>query len=91
MNLRERCVFPRGMKIIPLATKVMGATGDLSLVLRALGHTNAQTAMIYQHPSLETVRSVVNDQLGRDVGPMLVRHIPRHTVVMWTGGSAVSN
>ena len=64
------------------ATKVMGATGDLSLVMRALGHTNAQTAMIYQHPSLETVRSVVNDHLGHNVGPMLIRHIPRHTVVM---------
>jgi integrase len=42
------------------ATKVMGATGDLSLVMRSLGHTSAQTAMIYQHPSLETVRAIVN-------------------------------
>jgi integrase len=42
------------------ATKVMGATGDLSLVMRVLGHSNAQTAMIYQHPSLETVRAIVN-------------------------------
>lgn len=42
------------------ATRVMGATGDLSLVMRALGHSNAQTAMIYQHPSLEIVRSVIN-------------------------------
>lgn len=38
------------------ATKVMGATGDLALVMRVLGHTNAQTAMIYQHPCLERVR-----------------------------------
>jgi len=60
------------------ATKVMGATGDLSLVMRALGHTNAQTAMIYQHPSLETVRNVVN----KIPGSMLPRHNPRHTVVM---------
>ena len=42
------------------ATKVMGATGDLALVMRVLGHTNAQTAMIYQHPSFERVRVVVN-------------------------------
>ena len=60
------------------ATKVMGATGDLSLVMRALGHTNAQTAMIYQHPSLETVRSIVND----NPGPTQSRHNPRHTAVM---------
>jgi len=60
------------------ATKVMGATGDLSLVMRALGHTNAQTAMIYQHPSLERVRTVVNE----NPLAMQPRHIPRHTVVM---------
>jgi integrase len=57
------------------ATKVMKATGDLSLVMRALGHSSAQTAMIYQHPSLETVRSVINDE--HDVVP--VRHNSRHT------------
>ena len=60
------------------ATKVMGSTGDLSLVMRALGHSNAQTAMIYQHPSLETIRTVVNENHG----PMLSRHSPRHTAVM---------
>jgi integrase len=42
------------------ATKVMGATGDLSLVMRAMGHSSPQAAMIYQHPSLETVRAIVN-------------------------------
>jgi len=42
------------------ATRVMKATGDLSLVMRTLGHSSAQTAMIYQHPSLETVRAIVN-------------------------------
>ncbi|MCU1226503.1 MAG: site-specific recombinase XerD [Edaphobacter sp.] len=57
------------------ATKVMGATGDLSLVMRALGHSNAQTAMIYQDPSLETVRSVVND--NQVTTPS--RHNSRHT------------
>ncbi len=56
------------------ATKVMGATGDLALVMRALGHSNAQTAMIYQHPSLEIVRSVIND----DHDPASERHNSRH-------------
>ncbi|MBS1799674.1 MAG: tyrosine-type recombinase/integrase [Acidobacteria bacterium] len=60
------------------ATKIMGATGNLSLVMRALGHTNAQTAMIYQHPSLETVRNVVNE--NHLVIPL--SHNSRHTVVM---------
>ncbi len=63
------------------ATQVMGATGDLSLVMRALGHTNAQTAMIYQHPSLEKVRAVVNERpslASPKKGPVLVRHNSRH-------------
>jgi len=63
------------------ATKVMGETGDLSLVMRALGHTNAQTAMIYQHPSLETVRAIVNERkrpASKKKGPRLVRHKLRH-------------
>lgn len=59
------------------ATKVMGATGDLSLVMRALGHSSAQTAMIYQHPSLETVRSIINEEHAPD----LTRHNSRHTDV----------
>ena len=64
------------------ATKVMGASGDLSLVMRALGHTNAQTAMIYQHPSLENVRKIVNERpqpASKKQGPALLRHNPRHT------------
>jgi site-specific recombinase XerC len=66
------------------ATKVMKATGDLSLVMRALGHSNAQTAMIYQHPSLETVRSVIND--GHEAAPE--RHNSRHTAA---GGQDVGS
>jgi site-specific recombinase XerD len=61
------------------ATKVMGATGDLSLVMRALGHSSAQTAMIYQHPSLERVRDVVNEGYAAET---LSRHNSRHTAIM---------
>jgi integrase len=70
------------------ATKVLGSSGDLSLVMRALGHTNAQTAMIYQHPSLETVRKIVNERpepASKKQGPMLVRHNSRHS----TGNGAM--
>ncbi len=68
------------------ATKIMGATGDLSLVMRALGHTNAQTAMIYQHPSLERVRAVVNENplaARQTPRPFLVRH--NHVTCTKTG------
>lgn len=64
------------------ATKVLAATGNLSLVMRTLGHSNAQTAMIYQHPSMEDVREVVNARpapASPKLGPVRVRHNPRHT------------
>jgi integrase len=41
-------------------TKLLANTGNLSLVMRAMGHSSAQTAMIYQHPDLEMVRTVMN-------------------------------
>jgi hypothetical protein len=50
--------------------------------MRTLGHSNAQTAMIYQHPSMEDVREVVNARplpASRKLGPVLVGHNPRHT------------
>jgi integrase len=64
------------------ATNLMTATGNLPLVMRTLGHTNAQTAMIYQHPSMEDVREVVNARPlspAPKPGPVLVRHNSRHT------------
>jgi hypothetical protein len=51
----ERCLFMRNSIAHFLRVK-----HDLALVMRALGHTNARTAMIPQHPSLERVRSIVN-------------------------------
>jgi integrase len=68
------------------ATKIMGATGDLSLVMLALGHSSAQTAMIYQHPRLETVRSVINEKPG----PTSARHKSRHTTADGQNADAVS-
>ena len=56
--------------------------GNLSLVMRPLGHSNAQTAMIYQHPSMEDVREVVNARplaASPKLGSVLVRHNPRHS------------
>jgi integrase len=64
------------------ATKLLTATGNVSLVMRTLGHSNAQTAMIYQHPNIEDVRQVVNARPlapAPKPGPVLVRHNPRHT------------
>jgi integrase len=56
------------------ATHALAATGNLAVVMRAMGHSSAQTAMIYQHPNLELVRQAVD---ARNVGAA-ERHNLRH-------------
>jgi integrase len=42
-------------------TRVLKKTGNLKLVMQAMGHVDVKTAMKYQHPELEIVRSALND------------------------------
>ena len=58
-------------------TKLLACTGNLSLVMRAMGHSSVQTAMIYQHPDLEMVRDVMNERKE----PGGSRHNSRHSAV----------
>lgn len=41
-------------------TRVLQGTGNLAVVMRAMGHSSPSTAMKYQHPELEQVRRVLN-------------------------------
>ena len=41
-------------------TRVLQGTGNLAVVMRAMGHGSPSTAMKYQHPELEQVRRVLN-------------------------------
>jgi len=41
-------------------TRVLQGTGNLAVVMRAMGHGGPATAMKYQHPELEQVRRVLN-------------------------------
>lgn len=43
-------------------TRVYQGTGNLAAVMRSMGHRDVRTAMKYQHPDLEQVRMVVNQQ-----------------------------
>jgi integrase len=42
-------------------TRVLNKTGNLKLVMQTMGHVDVKTAMKYQHPELEIVRSALND------------------------------
>ncbi len=51
-------------------TAAYGATGNLAMVMKVMGHTDPRTAMHYQHPVLDAVREAI-DQRN-------LRHKPRH-------------
>lgn len=36
-------------------TRALAATGNPAAVMKAMGHASAQSAMIYQHPSLDLI------------------------------------
>jgi len=42
-------------------TRVLKQTGNLKLVMQSMGHVDVKTAMKYQHPELDIVRSALND------------------------------
>jgi site-specific recombinase XerD len=42
-------------------TRVLKKTGNLKLVMEAMGHVDVKTAMKYQHPELDIVRSALNE------------------------------
>ncbi len=44
------------------ATHALAATGNLAAVMKAMGHSSAQTAMIYQHPGLEAIRKAMDEK-----------------------------
>ncbi len=52
-------------------TAVYEATGNLALVMKAMGHSDVRTAMRYQHPALDSLREVI-DQRN-------LRHNSRHS------------
>ena len=58
-------------------TKLLESTGNLSLVMRAMGHSSVQTTMIYQHPDLEIIRTVMDG----DTNESRPRHNSRHSDV----------
>jgi len=43
-------------------TAVYEATGNLALVMKAMGHSDVRTAMRYQHPALDSLREVIDQR-----------------------------
>ena len=45
-------------------TRVLNQTGNLAAVMKTMGHKDVRTAMQYQHPELEIVRTALNRANG---------------------------
>lgn len=43
-------------------SRVLKQTGNLAAVMKTMGHSDVKTAMRYQHPELETVRTALNQE-----------------------------
>jgi site-specific recombinase XerD len=41
-------------------TRILKNTGNLAVVMRTMGHKDVKTAMQYQHPELEIVRTALD-------------------------------
>ena len=56
-------------------------TGNRKLVMQTMRHVDAKTAMKYQHPELDIVRSALNDtEPGVPQATRIpLRHIARHS------------
>jgi len=59
------------------ATHVLSATGNLALLMKAMGHSDAKTALVYQHPGIESVREVVDQKNALLAERHNLRHSPR--------------
>jgi site-specific recombinase XerC len=45
-------------------TRMLKSTGNLGAVMKTMGHKDVKTAMRYQHPEIEIVRTALNQGTG---------------------------
>jgi integrase len=69
---RARAGLPFDLKLYcgrhDYGTIVYQKTGNLALVMKAMGHKDVKSAMQYQHPELDLVRTVLNQE-NRPLAP----------------------
>jgi integrase len=62
---REKAGLPKKLVLYcgrhDFGTRILENTGNLKLVMSAMGHVDVKTAMKYQHPELGIVRTALND------------------------------
>ena len=73
-DARSKAGLPKSLVLYcarhTFGTAAYGATGNLAMVMKVMGHTDPRTAMHYQHPVLDAVREAIDLRN--------LRHKPRH-------------
>ncbi|MGA7892071.1 MAG: tyrosine-type recombinase/integrase [Candidatus Sulfotelmatobacter sp.] len=73
-DARSKAGLPKSLVLYcarhTFGTATYGATGNLAMVMKVMGHRGTRTAMHYQHPLLDPIREAI-DQRN-------LRHKPRH-------------
>ena len=59
---------------------MIGATGNLKVVMQAMGHSDVKTTFRYQHPDLELIRNLVNGKNAPRVSALLNGTFTTHDV-----------
>jgi integrase len=61
---RKKAGLPKALVLYcgrhDFGTRILQQTGNLALVMKTMGHRDVKTAMQYQHPELEIVRTALN-------------------------------
>jgi len=66
LEARAKAKLPSSLKLYccrhTFATDALERTGNLAALMKLLGHSDAQTAMRYQHPGIEQIRKAVEER-----------------------------
>jgi integrase len=63
-DARQEAGLPSSLELYcarhAFGTVIYERTGNLAMVMKVMGHTDAKTAMRYRHPILDPVRDVID-------------------------------
>jgi len=86
LDAREKAGLPSSLKLYccrhTFATDALERTGNLAALMKLLGHSDAQTAMRYQHPGIEQIRRAVEER-NREHAELLAHPLGSTNTRFW--------
>ena len=79
---REAAGLPKSLVLYcarhTFGTDALGRTGDLSAVMKAMGHSSPQVTMQYLHPGLNAIRKAMENRHAETLERHNLRHSPEN-------------